>query len=99
MNAELKTQNFCPDSGIVPFAQTENSNPPEYAKTTRVIVFDLDGTLLTLKRPAFIDRSPPALATGYQLIIVTGRHHVAIHPLSGAGAGYTCYLLNGTLFV
>ncbi len=83
MNAELKRR-ILSDSGIgVPFAQTKILNLNlEYAMTTRVIALDLDGTLLTPKDPAsFIDRSPPrAHEAGYRLIIVTGRHHVAIHP-------------------
>ncbi|MBZ3655568.1 HAD hydrolase family protein [Salmonella enterica subsp. enterica serovar Senftenberg] len=33
---------------------------------------------------------------GFQLIIVTGRHHVAIHPLSGAGAETPAICCNGT---
>ncbi len=83
MNAELKRR-ILSDSGIgVPFAQTKILNLNlEYAMTTRVIALDLDGTLLTPKDPAsFIDRSPArAREAGYRLIIVTGRHHVAIHP-------------------
>lgn len=54
--------------------------------TSRVIALDLDGTLLTGKKtilPASLD-ALDALArakdAGYQIIVVTGRHHVAIHP-------------------
>ena len=51
--------------------------------TTRVIALDLDGTLLTPKKtllPSSIEALARAREAGYQLIIVTGRHHVAIHP-------------------
>lgn len=49
--------------------------------TARVIATDLDGTLLTPKKTLLpSSRSALARQTGYQLIIVTGRHHVAIHP-------------------
>ncbi|VZR14859.1 Pyridoxal phosphate phosphatase YbhA [Escherichia coli] len=73
------------DSGIgVPFAQTKILNLNlEYAMTTRVIALDLDGTLLTPKKtllPSSIEALARAREAGYQLIIVTGRHHVAIHP-------------------
>ena len=49
--------------------------------TTRVIALDLDGTLLTPKKtllPSSIEALARAREAGYQLIIVTGRHHVAI---------------------
>ena len=51
--------------------------------TSRVLALDLDGTLLTPKKtllPSSIEALARAKAAGYQLIIVTGRHHVAIHP-------------------
>ena len=84
MNAELKRR-ILSDSGIgVPFAQTKILNLNlEYAMTTRVIALDLDGTLLTPKKtllPSSIEALARAREAGYQLIIVTGRHHVAIHP-------------------
>lgn len=52
--------------------------------TTRVIALDLDGTLLTPKKtllPSSIEALARAREAGYQLIIVTGRHHVAIGQL------------------
>lgn len=50
--------------------------------TARVIALDLDGTLLTPKKPCChpLEALSRAREAGYQLIIVTGRHHVAIHP-------------------
>ncbi len=51
--------------------------------TTRVIALELDGTLLTPKKtllPSSIEALARAREAGYQLIIVTGRHHVASHP-------------------
>ncbi|CCG31103.1 Putative phosphatase [Klebsiella aerogenes EA1509E] len=51
--------------------------------TSRVIALDLDGTLLTSKKtilPASLDALARAREAGYQVIVVTGRHHVAIHP-------------------
>nr|WP_318382305.1 pyridoxal phosphatase [uncultured Enterobacter sp.] len=51
--------------------------------TSRVIALDLDGTLLTPAKtllPASLTALARAKEAGYQLIIVTGRHHVAIHP-------------------
>lgn len=51
--------------------------------TSRVIALDLDGTLLTPRKtllPASLEALSRAREAGYQLIIVTGRHHVAIHP-------------------
>ena len=51
--------------------------------TARVIALDLDGTLLTPKKtllPSSLEALNRARAAGYQLMIVTGRHHVAIHP-------------------
>jgi len=51
--------------------------------TSRVIALDLDGTLLTPKKtllPSSLEALARAKAAGHQLIIVTGRHHVAIHP-------------------
>ncbi|WP_312952403.1 pyridoxal phosphatase [Superficieibacter sp.] len=51
--------------------------------TTRVIALDLDGTLLTPQKtflPSSLEALMRAKEAGYKLIIVTGRHHVAIHP-------------------
>lgn len=51
--------------------------------TARVIALDLDGTLLTPHKtllPSSLDALSRAKEAGFQLIIVTGRHHVAIHP-------------------
>ncbi|HFZ8993642.1 TPA: pyridoxal phosphatase [Citrobacter freundii] len=51
--------------------------------TARVIALDLDGTLLTPQKtilPSSLQALSHAREAGYQLIIVTGRHHVAIHP-------------------
>ncbi|EAA7633903.1 pyridoxal phosphatase [Salmonella enterica] len=51
--------------------------------TARVIALDLDGTLLTPQKtllPSSLDALSRAKEAGFQLIIVTGRHHVAIHP-------------------
>ncbi|KGA99818.1 pyridoxal phosphatase [Enterobacteriaceae bacterium RIT814] len=51
--------------------------------TSRVIALDLDGTLLTPQKtllPSSLEALQRAREAGYQLIIVTGRHHVAIHP-------------------
>lgn len=51
--------------------------------TARVIALDLDGTLLTPQKtllPSSVEALSRAREAGYQLIIVTGRHHVAIHP-------------------
>lgn len=51
--------------------------------TARVIALDLDGTLLTPQKtllPSSLEALSRARDAGYQLIIVTGRHHVAIHP-------------------
>lgn len=51
--------------------------------TARVIALDLDGTLLTPQKtllPSSLEALSRAKDAGYQLIIVTGRHHVAIHP-------------------
>ncbi|MHA8410810.1 HAD hydrolase family protein, partial [Klebsiella pneumoniae] len=48
--------------------------------TTRVIALDLDGTLLTSKKtilPASLEALARAREAGYQVIVVTGRHHVA----------------------
>ncbi len=83
MNAELKRR-ILSDSGIgVPFAQTKILNLNlEYAMTTRVIYLDRRHLIDPEKDPAsFIDRSlARAREASYRLIIVTGRHHVAIHP-------------------
>ena len=51
--------------------------------TSRVIALDLDGTLLTPQKtllPSSLEALKRAQEAGYQLLIVTGRHHVAIHP-------------------
>ncbi|MDF7680649.1 pyridoxal phosphatase [Enterobacteriaceae bacterium ESL0689] len=50
---------------------------------SRVIALDLDGTLLTSDKtilPASLTALSRARAAGFQVIIVTGRHHIAIHP-------------------
>ncbi len=49
----------------------------------RVIALDLDGTLLTPQKtilPESLAALQKAREAGYQVLIVTGRHHVAIHP-------------------
>ncbi|MDV7021604.1 pyridoxal phosphatase [Atlantibacter subterraneus] len=49
----------------------------------RVIALDLDGTLLTPQKtilPESLEALKRAREAGYQVLIVTGRHHVAIHP-------------------
>lgn len=51
--------------------------------TPRVIALDLDGTLLTSDKtilPASLEALSRARAAGIEVIIVTGRHHIAIHP-------------------
>ncbi len=51
--------------------------------TYRVIALDLDGTLLTAQKtilPGSLEALQRAREAGYQVLIVTGRHHVAIHP-------------------
>jgi HAD superfamily hydrolase (TIGR01484 family) len=51
--------------------------------TSRVIALDLDGTLLTSTKtilPQSLEALSRAKEAGYQILIVTGRHHVAIHP-------------------
>ena len=51
--------------------------------TSPVIALDLDGTLLTQTKtilPASLEALAKARQAGYQILIVTGRHHVAIHP-------------------
>lgn len=51
--------------------------------TTRIIALDLDGTLLAPKKtihPSSLEALNRARAAGYKVMIVTGRHHVAIHP-------------------
>ncbi|KEA51847.1 hypothetical protein DT73_13005 [Mangrovibacter sp. MFB070] len=51
--------------------------------TYRVIALDLDGTLLTPQKtilPESLASLQKAKQAGYQVLIVTGRHHVAIHP-------------------
>ncbi len=51
--------------------------------TSRVIALDLDGTLLTSNKtilPASLEALARARAAGFRVIVVTGRHHVAIHP-------------------
>ncbi|WP_241581107.1 pyridoxal phosphatase [Rosenbergiella nectarea] len=50
----------------------------------RVIAVDLDGTLLTSQKqvlPESIEALTRAKAAGYRVLIVTGRHHSAIHPI------------------
>ncbi|WP_072137891.1 pyridoxal phosphatase [Pantoea ananatis] len=49
----------------------------------RVIALDLDGTLLTLTKtilPQSVEAITQARQAGVKVIIVTGRHHCAIHP-------------------
>ncbi|ATZ11070.1 pyridoxal phosphatase [Erwinia amylovora] len=49
----------------------------------RIIALDLDGTLLTPDKtilPASIEALHKAQQAGIKILIVTGRHHVAIHP-------------------
>ncbi|CNJ21577.1 pyridoxal phosphatase [Yersinia aldovae] len=51
--------------------------------TYRVIALDLDGTLLDHKKrilPESLSALAQARAEGVKVIVVTGRHHVAIHP-------------------
>lgn len=51
--------------------------------TYRIIALDLDGTLLTAHKtllPQSLDALKRAQEAGYKPIIVTGRHHIAIHP-------------------
>lgn len=51
--------------------------------TSRVIALDLDGTLLTPTKtilPESLEALARARQAGYKVLIVTGRHHVAIHP-------------------
>ncbi|NDL62790.1 pyridoxal phosphatase [Acerihabitans arboris] len=51
--------------------------------TYRVIALDLDGTLLDRKKrilPESLKALNDARAAGMQVVVVTGRHHVAIHP-------------------
>lgn len=51
--------------------------------TFRVIALDLDGTLLTAQKtilPESLDALARAKAAGLKPVIVTGRHHNAIHP-------------------
>ncbi|EJX4183711.1 pyridoxal phosphatase [Salmonella enterica] len=66
----------------------------------RVIALDLDGTLLTPQKtllPSSLDALARAKEAGFQLIIVTGRHHVAIHPFYQALALETpAICCNGT---
>lgn len=68
--------------------------------TSRVIALDLDGTLLTPQKtllPASVDALKRAQEVGYQLLIVTGRHHVAIHPFYQAlGLDTPAICCNGT---
>ncbi|MFG6077304.1 pyridoxal phosphatase [Erwinia sp. OPT-41] len=49
----------------------------------RVIALDLDGTLLTPRKtilPESLEALQKARQAGVKIVIVTGRHHVAIHP-------------------
>lgn len=51
--------------------------------TSRVIALDLDGTLLTPTKtllPSSLQALARAREAGFTPLIVTGRHHVAIHP-------------------
>ncbi|NIY47328.1 pyridoxal phosphatase [Cedecea colo] len=51
--------------------------------TYRVIALDLDGTLLTPQKtilPESLSALQRAREAGFKVVIVTGRHHVAIHP-------------------
>ncbi len=59
----------------------DNENPMSY----RVIALDLDGTLLDNKRilPQSLEALAQARAAGIRVVVVTGRHHVAIHPFYG----------------
>ncbi|BHD65294.1 phosphatase [Salmonella enterica subsp. enterica serovar Infantis str. CVM N13139] len=72
----------------------------EKIMTARVIALDLDGTLLTPHKtllPSSLDALSRAKEAGFQLIIVTGRHHVAIHPFYQALALETpAICCNGT---
>lgn len=72
----------------------------EKIMTARVIALDLDGTLLTPHKtllPSSLDALSRAKEAGFQLIIVTGRHHVAIHPFYQALALETLAICcNGT---
>ena len=55
----------------------------EHDMTSRVIALDLDGTLLTPTKtllPSSLQALARARDAGFTPIIVTGRHHVAIHP-------------------
>lgn len=79
--------------------------------TARVIALDLDGTLLTPKKtllPSSLEALSRAREAGYQLIIVTGRHHVAIHPfirhwrwihLQFAVTALTCMIIKQKMFL
>lgn len=61
------------------FVANDNEIPMSY----RVIALDLDGTLLdTQKRilPQSLAALAEARAAGVKVVVVTGRHHVAIHP-------------------
>lgn len=49
----------------------------------RIIALDLDGTLLTPRKtilPESLEALQKAREAGVKVVIVTGRHHVAIHP-------------------
>ncbi|WP_277395227.1 HAD-IIB family hydrolase [Erwinia sp. JH02] len=49
----------------------------------RIIALDLDGTLLTPSKtilPESLEALKKAQQAGIKILIVTGRHHVAIHP-------------------
>jgi HAD superfamily hydrolase (TIGR01484 family) len=49
----------------------------------RVIALDLDGTLLTPRKtilPESLEALARAQQAGVKVLIVTGRHHCAIHP-------------------
>lgn len=68
--------------------------------TFRVIALDLDGTLLTPQKtilPESLEALRRAREAGFKLVIVTGRHHVAIHPFYQAlGLDTPAICCNGT---
>jgi HAD superfamily hydrolase (TIGR01484 family) len=68
--------------------------------TYRVIALDLDGTLLTPQKtilPESLTALQRARDAGVKVVIVTGRHHVAIHPFYQALALETpAICCNGT---
>ncbi|VTR52218.1 pyridoxal phosphate (PLP) phosphatase [Serratia fonticola] len=60
------------------------ANYNETAMSYRVIALDLDGTLLDNQKTYLTAVAGPhwgkARAAGVKVVVVTGRHHVAIHP-------------------